>query len=1121
MSALVTVPATVPVETVPVLAAPALDPGMLRISLELPAGLTIAEILTSAMPDLSPDDLARARVVLVSPRGVVVIDRAYWHRVRPRPGVHVVIRVIPGNIKSILQAVVSIAAIALGQFWAPAMAGVLGIGASGWAGIIGLGVTVLGNLLINALIPPPEPKGRDRSETFQISGWRNRLDPNGVLPEVLGKVRYAPPFAAPPYTEIVGDLQYIRAIFTAGVGPLTISDIRIGDTSIDEYDEVEIEVREGLASDAPISIYPQQVLEESIGSEVARPLPRDDQGEVIEDEPGEQKPVIRTTGADATAASVIFGFPAGLYNIHQSTGEMDEFTVELRIRQRPAGTTAWTLVETLAITAGRAEGFYRQHTWEFPTRGRYDIEVTRLTDETVSTDKQSRSTWVALQTIRPEYPLNFAKPLSLIAVRVKATYQLNGQLDNLNALFSRRCKDWSNSAGAWVDRATSNPAALFRHALQSKSNPKPVTDAGIDLTQLVDWHDFCRTKGLKYDRVLQDETTLREILSEVASAGRAAQRHDGLKWGVIIDRPRDLVVDHINPRNAWQIQASRTYFEPPHAFRVQFLDATNDYQPAERLVPWPGHSGPITLTEQLELRGKTDPAEIWVEARRRMYEALHRPDVYSCVQAGQVRTATRGDLVVLNTDMLERTQAATRVKSTTGMLVELDSKVEMVAGKSYAMRFRKYANNEDSIGVSVVRPLRTIVGERASVVIDADGGDLPKVDAVVHIGPAASESFPLVITRIEMGTGQTSVLRLADAAPIIDQLTDAEVAPAWSSRVGEEIDPEFTIPPVPVFVAIKSGVAGTGTAGHIVATVAPGSGSVVTSRYQLRHRLAGASTWTTVTFPAADGGKKLTGYVTGNSVELQAIALSTIGTPSAPTVTVTITVGGKDAPIPGALDSSDIEIGALLGGAVVQFVTSDDPATRLVQLYHSVSATLNRATDAVGEPVAVRASRSYSLPLGDVTRETGIANGDFADASHWSLTGAGFSIGSGKATHAAGSTGAITQACTLSAGATYRVSYSLTLTAGSLRARFTGGTDRDGTLRSASGTWSDRISAVAGNNTLVLSANAAFAGSVDDVSVYRETATCLPLGTNYVWLEPQNADGTPGPISGPFSLTIR
>ena len=49
----------------------------------------------------------------------------------------------------------------------------------------------------------------------------------------------------------------------------------------------------------------------------------------------------------------------------------------------------------------------------------------------------------------------------------------------------------------------------------------------------------------------------------------------------------------------------------------------------------------------------------------------------------------------------------------------------------------------------------------------------------------------------------------------------------------------------------------------------------------------------------------------------------------------------------------------------------------------------------------------------------------------------------------------------------------------------------------------------------------AFAGSVDNVSAYLETSTCLAQGNHYVWLEPQNANGVPGPVAGPFAVTIK
>ena len=70
----------------------------------------------------------------------------------------------------------------------------------------------------------------------------------------------------------------------------------------------------------------------------------------------------------------------------------------------------------------------------------------------------------------------------------------------------------------------------------------------------------------------------------------------------------------------------------------------------------PGLVGAPQLTEELVLPGKTDPAEIWREGRRRFYEALHRPDTFTCVMEGAARVATRGDLVMASWDVLARTQ---------------------------------------------------------------------------------------------------------------------------------------------------------------------------------------------------------------------------------------------------------------------------------------------------------------------------------------------------------------------------------------------------------------------------------------------------------------------------------
>jgi hypothetical protein len=140
--------------TVPVLAAPLIDPGMGRIDLELPHGLTLTEIVKATLPHANAHDISHLRVVLVSKSGAVVIAADRWHRVRPRPGVHVVIRLIPGKnfLKSLLQIVVSVVAVALGQYWAAPFFGGGVVGAVAGA-IVGAGVTPLGVLQVNPLSP--------------------------------------------------------------------------------------------------------------------------------------------------------------------------------------------------------------------------------------------------------------------------------------------------------------------------------------------------------------------------------------------------------------------------------------------------------------------------------------------------------------------------------------------------------------------------------------------------------------------------------------------------------------------------------------------------------------------------------------------------------------------------------------------------------------------------------------------------------------------------------------------------------------------------------------------------------------------------------------------------------
>jgi len=115
-----------------------------------------------------------------------------------------------------------------------------------------------------------------------------------------------------------------------------------------------------------------------------------------------------------------------------------------------------------------------------------------------------------------------------------------------------------------------------------------------------------------------------------------------------------------------------------------------------------------------------------------------------------------------------------------------------------------------------------------------------------------------------------------------------------------------------------------------------------------------------------------------------------------------------------------------------------------------------------------------------------LANNTFSSGASWT-TGTGWSIGAGVATKTAGTGSSLSQTLPIptAAGVTYKLTYTITRSAGTITPRFTGGTTVTGTARSASGTYTEYLTAVAGTTTFDFLADSSFAGTVDDVYLVR------------------------------------
>ena len=209
-----------------------------------------------------------------------------------------------------------------------------------WTGAaLSVAVSIVGTLAINALIPPASPKlaqlSGQTASSPSIAGAKNHLTPYAPIPRIYGRIKVFPNYGTRPYTEIVGNDQYLRLLFIVGYGPLELSELKIGETPIEQFTDVQIEVRQGYATDPPVTLIPDMVTEEPLS-----PLVTQSSGGVI-----------RTSQSNADELSVDITLPAGLYlTISDGRGNFP-LTLSMNIEYRLVGDSAWIVVPGLAATA--------------------------------------------------------------------------------------------------------------------------------------------------------------------------------------------------------------------------------------------------------------------------------------------------------------------------------------------------------------------------------------------------------------------------------------------------------------------------------------------------------------------------------------------------------------------------------------------------------------------------------------------------------------------------------------------------------------------------------------------------------------------------------------------------
>lgn len=715
------------------------------------------------------------------------IEQANFSRIRVKPGVTVTaIPLLKDNgLKTALSLAVAVAAIVISiAVFGPAGAlGLTGLTATIAQAVAATAIITAGSLALNALFPAIAPSDTAAAAQLNsIQGAQNQANPFGAIPVVLGRHRQSPNYAAKPYTEIIGDDQYLRLVFCLGYGPLAIEQLKIGETDLTTYTDYTLEVKQGFDTDTPVSLYPGAVDEQSLS--IILDAPEDDSWSFSF--PGDWHGL--TTSPDTDEFSVDFTAPDGMAAV-DNDGDDIYFTVVIQTQYRVAGSGgAWT--DAASCSFQHSVDPARRGTLVQVTRGQYEVQVRRAVGKGRTNLTKDQVVWTALRSFKNTPPIIAPKPLALVALRIKATDQLSGVIDTFNCVTTSLVKALTGSPLAWTDdTASQNPADLFRYILQGNPNARPVADSRIDLDNLQDWWSYCSTNGFEFNQVINSAGSVFDKLCDIAAAGRAVPTFIDGKWGVIWDRPDDSIVQHFTPRNSWDFQGQRPYVQQPDGWRVKFINETNGWTEDERIVYDDGFDATnATLFESIEFPGVTDPDLIWKHGRFHIAQSRLRPEKISLSVGWEHLVCTRGDRVLVTHDAMLIGLGSGRVKSVVGQIVTFDEVVTIEAGKNYGLQFRI---PDDARSIS--RALGgTSPGEYSSLTLV---GDLSAVVAgtLFAFGETAQESAAYRVQGITHQKDLIATLTLVDDAPAISQ-ADQGTIPPYVPNVTIPADP-FTLPP--------------------------------------------------------------------------------------------------------------------------------------------------------------------------------------------------------------------------------------------------------------------------------------------------------------------------------------
>ena len=561
-----------------------------------------------------------------------------------------------GGGKNPLRTILMLAVMVAAPYLGGLIAGAIGVTSTIGISLITAGVALVGTTLVNVLLPPPKPaapsfgKGvPSPSPTYSLQAQGNQARLTQPIPVIYGRHRVYPDLAATPWAEYDGNEQYLHQLHCIGQGEHEVEQIRIEDTPIASFEEIETEL---VAPGGAVTLFETDVVTapEIAGQELIG---------VNDREAGEDGWVgpftANPAGTDATGIGIDVVMPRGLYYAADD-GSLKARTVEWEVEARAvdddgAATGGWIAVASESVTA--AENTQQRRSYRYALdAGRYEVRVRRTNDKSGDARAGHVIHWGGLKAFLEDVPA--FGDVTLLAVRMRATDNLSQRSARLvNVIVTRKLPVWDPASGWSEPQATRSLAWAFADAARARYGAG-LDDARIDLAALHALDAVWQSRGDRFDAVFDQSLTVWEALTRIARCGRALPFLQGGILRIARDAPRTLPVALFGPRNivkgSFRVQYVMPGEDTADAVTVTYF-SERTWTPDEIAAALPDSTSEGSEAAAVELFGCTGPEQAMREGLYMAAANRYRRRIVTFRTELEGLIPTYGDLIAVTHDL--------------------------------------------------------------------------------------------------------------------------------------------------------------------------------------------------------------------------------------------------------------------------------------------------------------------------------------------------------------------------------------------------------------------------------------------------------------------------------------